>query len=77
MDTEQLERIRGRLLIIRAQLDMEIEEVDAAIGRAVEGCQHQDRTEITAMGAMVRRFVCHTCGEVIERPFEQEPAVGG
>ena len=76
-NTEQLERIKSRLLIIRAQLDMEIDELDAAIERASEGCLHQDRTEITAMGAASRKFYCRDCGEVIEQPFEQVPEAGG
>lgn len=74
IDIEALQRHKGRLLLIRAQLDVEIDELDALLGQAGEGCQHKERTEITAMGASVRKFYCRDCGEFFEEPMEEPPA---
>ncbi len=72
MSVGELERIKGRLLIIRAQLDLEIEEIDALIAREdPAGCAHRNRREVTAMGAAARTFICDDCGELVTEPLKE------
>ena len=40
MDIEALQRHQGRLLLLRAQLDVEIAELDAMLREGAGGCQH-------------------------------------
>lgn len=62
----ELERLKARLMLRRAEMDIEIDALDSLIaelrGDVVGGCAHRNRKEITGMGATVRRFHCPDCG---------------
>lgn len=66
----ELERLKARLMLRRAEMDIEIDALDSLIvelrGGPADGCAHRNRREITGMGATVRRFYCPDCGAEFE-----------
>lgn len=56
------------------KLEAEAAYLEAAVQAALAGCQHEEEDleeELTMAGDEVRTFRC-ACGEVVERPLEEE-----
>lgn len=74
----ELQRLKARLMLRRAEMDIEIDQVEALIASAPERpagteCAHQNLRRVTNMGADHDTFVCRDCGVVFERPFPEAP----
>lgn len=74
----ELQRLKARLMLRRAEMDIEIDQVEALIADAADrpasaGCAHPNRRCITTMGADHDTFVCRDCGVVFDRPFPEGP----
>lgn len=74
----ELQRLKARLMLRRAEMDIEIDQMEALIADASDRpagaeCAHPDRRRVTAMGADHDTFVCQGCGAVFDRPFPEDP----
>jgi len=73
----ELQRMRARMLLRRAEMDIELDSMDALISELTgedksTGCTHQDRKRITGMGADHDTFYCPDCGAQFDVPFPVE-----